>query len=73
VSLESVQVIEYIGIQLNKNGKGKTFSIHRLVALSFLLNDDSTKIVNHKDGDKENNNVSNLYYYSLPEEDKKNY
>lgn len=51
---------EYLGTQLNKNGKGKTFSIHRLVSLSFFNNFDDRKIVNHKDGNKLNNHVLNL-------------
>lgn len=42
------------------NGK-KAYKIHRLVALTFLENDDPKKIfVNHIDGDKFNNKLSNL-------------
>ena len=48
---------EYMGIQLNKNNKGKTFSVHRLVALTFLKDNDTIKIVNHKDCNKLNNNI----------------
>lgn len=58
---------EYLGIQLNKNSKGVTFSIHRLVALSFLKNDDSTKIVNHRDGNKLNNHILNLEWITQKE------
>jgi len=59
---------EYMGIQLNKNGKGKTFYIHRLVALSFLSSNDTiTKIVNHKDGNKLNNNILNLEWITQKE------
>ncbi len=41
-------------------GYGNTFKIHRLVAEAFIPNPDKKKEVNHKDGNKLNNNVSNL-------------
>ena len=45
--------------------------IHRQVAIAFLPNINNEQIVKHKDGNKKNNHVSNLYYYSLTDEDKK--
>lgn len=56
-----------MGIQLNQNSKAKTFSIHRLVALAFLKDFDTVKIVNHKDGNKLNNNLLNLECISQKE------
>ena len=44
--------------------------IHRQVANAFLPNINNEQIVKHRDGNKENNNVNNLYYYTLPEADK---
>ena len=38
----------------------KTHSVHRLVAMTFIPNPKSKKEVNHIDGDKRNNCVSNL-------------
>ena len=61
---------EYLGIQLNKNNKGKTFSVHRLVATSFIKNDDYAKIVNHIDGNKNNNHVLNLEWITYKENTK---
>ena len=46
-------------VTLSKNGKLKTFSVHRLIALSFLTNIDK-KVVNHIDSNKLNNNLLNL-------------
>lgn len=46
-------------VSLSKNGKLKTFSVHRLVAFSFL-GDIKGYVVNHIDGNKLNNNISNL-------------
>jgi hypothetical protein len=58
---------EYFGVSLYKNGKSKTFSVHRLVATAFLKNDDNTKIVNHKDGKKLNNHILNLEWITHKE------
>ncbi len=40
--------------------KGKTYKIHRLVALAFIPNPDNLPEVNHKNEDKGDNNVDNL-------------
>lgn len=44
----------------NKYGKNKNPRIHRMVAETFIPNPDNKKQVNHKDGNKLNNNVDNL-------------
>lgn len=43
----------------------KFIHIHRLVAIMFLNNDSNLPIVNHKDGDKLNNNLSNLEWVTV--------
>lgn len=51
----------YLYVNLNKPGsKPKKHKIHRLVAKAFLENSFNYPEVNHKDGDKKNNTVSNL-------------
>jgi predicted DNA-binding protein YlxM (UPF0122 family) len=51
----------YLRVKLFCNdGKRKAFLLHRVVAETFLDNPDNYPEVNHKDGNKQNNNVSNL-------------
>lgn len=50
----------YYCVSLWKNHKMKLVKIHRLVAEAFLGKSELT--VNHKDGNKQNNNVYNLEY-----------
>ena len=50
----------YKKVELWNNGVGKTKSVHRLVANAFIDGDHSGLDVNHLDGDKTNNSLSNL-------------
>ena len=56
----------YPQIVLN-NKKHKCFRVHRLVAEAFLLNPKNKSTVNHKDGNKTNNNVKNLEWNTIKE------
>lgn len=50
----------YIKLQFRMNGKYVNKLAHRLVAQTFIPNPNNLPQVNHKDGDKTNNNVDNL-------------
>lgn len=57
----------YKYINLNKIGKTKVFTIHRLVAIHFISNSENKKTVNHKDGNKQNNYIDNLEWSTYSE------
>ena len=50
----------YVQVSLCKQGRHCTKKLHRLVAEAFLPNPYAKPEVNHKDGNKKNNRVSNL-------------
>ena len=57
----------YYQVSITVQGKSKAFKIHRLVAKAFLLNVENKPYVNHKDGNKLNNNLSNLEWCTAKE------
>ena len=63
----------YYSVSLTKNGKGKTFNIHKLVATAFIENKNNDKCINHIDGNKRNNNVTNLEWCSYGHNEKEAY
>jgi len=50
----------YHRVRLNLNGTGKNKTIHRLIAEAFIPNLYNLPMVNHIDGNKSNNAISNL-------------
>ena len=49
------------------NGEHKEMLAHRLVAYAYLNNPENKEYVNHKDGNKLNNCVSNLEWATATE------
>lgn len=49
-----------VRVSLWKDGKEKSFLVHRLVALAFIPKIEGKECVNHIDGNPRNNHVSNL-------------
>ena len=50
----------YCYLELSNSKGRKRMSVHRLVATAYIPNPDNFPQVNHKDENKQNNNVSNL-------------
>lgn len=57
----------YEHVVIHIDGKKYRRSIHRLVALAFIPNPNNKPEVNHKDGNKSNNNVDNLEWATSKE------
>ena len=57
----------YERVTICNNGKHKHCLVHRLVALAFIPNPNKKPCVNHKDGNKLNNNVNNLEWCTYKE------
>ena len=58
----------YEAVTLSKNGKRKTYLVHRLVAMAFIDNPLQKETVNHIDGNKLNNSLENLEWATQKEQ-----
>jgi len=58
--LPSPNTSDYLCVQLCSKGKRVCRLVHRLVALTFLPNPQGYPVINHKDGNRHNNNLENL-------------
>ena len=57
----------YVRMELFKDHKPKIFNVHRMVAEIFIPNPENKPFVNHIDGNKRNNCVSNLEWCTQKE------
>lgn len=55
----------YYYVNLCKNGKYKSVSIHRLVGKAFVNNECNHEVLNHIDGNKLNNHYTNLEWCTI--------
>ena len=52
----------YMVVHLYRNGKSKTYAVHRLVAEAFCFKPNGCNVVNHLDSDRSNNSACNLEF-----------
>jgi hypothetical protein len=64
---QNINKYGYKVVYLSKDSKKKTISIHRLVAHGFIEREKNKLHVNHIDGNKTNNHVSNLEWVTPKE------
>lgn len=50
----------YLSVMLYKGNKGYPMYVHRIVCEAFIPNPNNLPCVNHKDENKQNNNINNL-------------
>lgn len=70
---QTVYGYKYVGILIKKTRKRTSKRVHRLVAEAFIPNPNHYPVVGHKDNDKSNNNVDNLYWTTIQENTQKAY
>lgn len=58
----------YLKVCLCENNIRKYRFVHRIVAINFIDNPQNKETVNHKDGNKQNNNVVNLEWATVKEQ-----
>lgn len=61
----------YCGIRYREKATNRTRRVHRLVAQAFIPNPNQLPIVGHKDNNKHNNNVQNLYWTTVKDNTQK--
>lgn len=57
----------YLEVILKVQGEQKAYLVHRLVAEAYIPNPDNKPTVNHKDENKQNNNINNLEWMTSAE------
>jgi hypothetical protein len=63
----------YPSVKMMKNRIGTTVKVHRLIAKAFIPNPENKKNINHIDGSRDNNSISNLEWCTFSENTKHAY
>ena len=63
----SLDTYGYLFVVLSKDGKHKNYLIHKLVMSAFTCNPENKPQINHLDGNKLNNNLTNLEWSTAKE------
>ena len=63
----------YLYVDLSKNGKAKSYVIHRLLAEAYIPNPDNLPQVDHIDNDKTHNYVNNLQWITHRDNNRKSH
>lgn len=58
---------KYYSVSLYRDGKSTKIFVHRLVAMTYIPNPKNKPCVCHKDNDRTNNRVENLYWGTYKE------
>ena len=65
--LKPTDLYKYYGVSLSDGRNNKRHFLHRLIAIAFIPNPNNKPCVNHKDGNKLNNDIDNLEWVTYGE------
>lgn len=57
---QTIRGAKYLGVSFAHSGRKKTMCVHRMIAMTHIPNPENLPLVNHKDGNRQNNHVNNL-------------